>query len=153
MNSGGYLFLGCLTHHCNQRYIYSVVTTAIALGLSAERSVYTVRYLTSLYEEFWVYYDHLFQWFYFEFQQLYSQCQESNDLNIKPVTVKEVVSILYLSETSLRLAAPHLTHLHNFLYIRLSENHKFTKIKKMGFLKNMPQFWPSLSFIIEYNPR
>ena len=32
----------------------------------------------------------LFQWFYFEFQQLYSQWQESKDTNIKPVTVKEV---------------------------------------------------------------
>ena len=32
----------------------------------------------------------LFQWFYFEFQQLYSQWQESKDSNIKPVTVKEM---------------------------------------------------------------
>ena len=38
----------------------------------------------------------LFQWSYFEFQQLYSQWQESKDSNIKPVTVKEVLSILHI---------------------------------------------------------
>ena len=32
----------------------------------------------------------LFQWFYFEFQQLYSQWHESKDSNIKPVTDKEM---------------------------------------------------------------
>ena len=32
----------------------------------------------------------LFQWFYFEFQQLYSQSQESKDSNFEPVTVKKV---------------------------------------------------------------
>ena len=31
-----------------------------------------------------------FQWFYYEFQQLYSQWQELKDSNIKRVTVKEV---------------------------------------------------------------
>ena len=58
----------------------------------------------------------LFQRFYFDFQQLYSHLQ-SKDSNIKPVTVKEVLSILYSSETSLQWAAPHLT----LMYIRLSE--------------------------------
>ena len=41
--------------------------------------------------------------------------------NYKPVAVKEVLSILYSFETSLQWAASHLTHMHDLLYIRLSE--------------------------------
>ena len=63
----------------------------------------------------------LFQWFDFEFQQLYSQWQESKDSNIKIVSVKEVLSILYSFETTLQWAAPHLNPMHSFLYIRLSK--------------------------------
>ena len=47
--------------------------------------------------------------------------QESMESNIKPVTVKEVQSILHSSETSLQWAAPHLALVQNSLYIRLSE--------------------------------
>ena len=61
--------------------------------------------------------DYFFERFYFEFQQVYSQWQEITDSNIKPVTVKELYSILYSSETSLQWAASHLTLLHTFLYI------------------------------------
>ena len=47
--------------------------------------------------------------------------RESKDSNIKPVTVKEVQSILYSSETLLQWAAPHLTPMYNFLDNQLSE--------------------------------
>ena len=40
---------------------------------------------------------------------------------IKPVTLKEVWSILYSPETSLKWAALHLSPMYSFLYIRLSE--------------------------------
>ena len=63
----------------------------------------------------------LSQWFYFEFQQLYDQRQESKDSNIKPAMVQEVHSILYSSDTSLQWAASHFTLMHNLLYIWLSE--------------------------------
>ena len=47
--------------------------------------------------------------------------QESKEWNIKPVMAKEVLSMLYSSETSLQWPAPHLALMHNLLYIRLSE--------------------------------
>ena len=53
----------------------------------------------------------LFQW-YFEYQQLNSQGQESKDSNIKPVTVKVMSCYPYFIRPTL---------MHNFLYIRLSE--------------------------------
>ena len=60
------------------------------------------------------------QWFYFEFQQLYSQWQESKDSNINPVTIKKC----YPDFIRLRLRCngntTHLTPMHNFLYIRQS---------------------------------
>ena len=43
--------------------------------------------------------------------------QMSNDSNIKPATVKEGLSILYPSETSLQWTAIHLTFVHGFLCI------------------------------------
>ena len=59
----------------------------------------------------------LFQWFHFDIQQLYSERQESKDSNIKPV--KEVNP--YFIRPTLRWAASHLSLMHNFLYIRMSE--------------------------------
>ena len=63
----------------------------------------------------------LFQWFYFEFQQLFSQCHETKDLNIKPVTVKEYgrgIHTLFVRDFD---AMGSSSFMHSFLYIRLSE--------------------------------
>ena len=59
--------------------------------------------------------------FIFYFNGFTSKWQESKDSNIKPVTVKEVESLLYSSETSLPWASPHLTLMYNLLYTQLRE--------------------------------
>ena len=60
--------------------------------------VYPRGQIAKIHQQFNTLYFFKFQWFYLEFQQLYSQWQESKYSNIKPVT-----------------------SMYNFLYIRLIE--------------------------------
>ena len=66
----------------------------------------------------------LFQWSYFEFKQLYSQWQASKDSSISSQWRLRKCNPYFIRprlRCKWQMAAPHLTLMHNFLYMRLIE--------------------------------